>query len=130
MRTLRYLLVLIAITGAISVSATATQYGNTYQPKYDQSQYNPGGSYTQMPSINMQSTSVLQGSGSALPQAAVTGSYTAEEAQSASMKSGPRRGRPGDWTDPYKDPLGDAIIPLTLIAFAYVCVCALHKKRA
>ena len=125
--TLRYLLILVAIMGVLSVNATAPQYGKTYQPQYDQEQYTPSSAYTQMPSVNMQSTSALQGSGSALPQAAVTGSLTAEEAQTAVQKSGPRKERPEHWTDPYV-PIGDAAIPLMLLACAYFIMRVVRKR--
>lgn len=85
----------------------------------------------QQPEVQMQSTSILSGSGSSLPSAAADGvSTTNEQAYSPSREpSGPRRGRPGDWTDPYKDPLGDVIWPLMLFACAYVILRAARKVR-
>ena len=52
MKALRYLLMVVATVSVLSVKAQGT---------------------TQLPEVQMQSTSVMIGSGSALPQAATTG---------------------------------------------------------
>ena len=110
MKTLRYLLIVIAMAGFLSVHAQGL---------------------AQQPQAQMQSTSVMQGAGSALPQAAVTGVHTTADQtpRSARTPSGPRKERPGDWTDPYPDPvpLGDAMIPLALCACAYALARAFLK---
>lgn len=111
MRTLRYLLISIAVLSAISISA---------QESTD--------SWGKLPEAKMQSTSVMQGSGSTLPQAAVTGTDIIEETQETAQKSGPRRERPGHWTDPYI-PLGDALLPLALLALAYVGFVIIRKRQ-
>ena len=110
MKALRYLLIAVALLSVMSVGAQGL---------------------AEQPEIQMQSTSVMQGSGSTLPSAAVEGiSMTNEQVASpANAPSGPRRGRPGDWTDPYKDPLGDAMLPLALLAIAYCAGCMVYKRR-
>ena len=98
MKTLRYLLMVIAMVSVLSVKAQST---------------------AQLPEVQMQSTSVMVSSGSSLPQAAVTGVVTTDEAPARANIGQPRRGRPGDWDDPYKDPIGDAVWPLLVLAAAF-----------
>ena len=88
-------------------------------------------STAQLPEIQMQSTSVMVGSGSALPQAATTGVVLTGETPGTYSAAGYhghiRRGIDGDdkdekpsgWKDPYKDPIGDAVWPLILAAAVY-----------
>lgn len=92
------------------------------------------------PQIEMKSTSVLVGSGSHLPNAAETGAYTTSGEESGPPKGGPRKGwgtgegggtepgEPGDWDDPYADPIGDAAIPLALLACAYLILRVVRKR--
>ena len=108
MKTLRYLLMVVAMVSVLSVKAQST---------------------AQLPEVQMQSTSVMVGSGSALPQAAVTGVVTTDEAPARANIGQPRRGRPGDWDDPYKDPIGDAVWPLMALASVYAVLRAYRRKR-
>ena len=98
MKALRYLLMVVAMVSVLSVKAQST---------------------AQLPEVQMQSTSVMMSSGSSLPQAAVTGVVTTDEAPARANIGQPRRKRPGDWDDPYKDPIGDAVWPLILAAAVY-----------
>ena len=98
MKALRYLLMVVAMVSVLSVKAQGT---------------------AQLPEVQMQSTSVMMSSGSSLPQAAVTGVVTTDEAPARANIGQPRRERPGDWDDPYKDPIGDALWPLILAAAVY-----------
>ena len=98
MKALRYLLMVVAMVSVLSVKAQST---------------------AQLPEVQMQSTSVMMSSGSSLPQAAVTGVVTTDEAPARANIGQPRRERPGDWDDPYKDPIGDALWPLILAAAVY-----------
>ena len=110
MKALRYLLMVVAMVGVLSVKAQGT---------------------TQLPEVQMQSTSVMMSSGSSLPQAAVTGVVTTNETPARANIGQPRRERPGDWTDPYKDPIGDAVWPLALLACAYLIIRVVRaRKRA
>jgi hypothetical protein len=121
MKALRYLLIVAMISMASVLSAANAAAQNL----------------ATRPEMQMQSTSVMQGSGSTLPNAAVDGPYTTYDRYTPEGSSkGPRRakkeddGRPGDWTDPYKDPLGDAMIPLALLAVAYALARVYRRKRA
>lgn len=111
-KTLRYLLMVISLVSVLSINAQ---------------------SLAQQPNANFRSTSAMAGSGSALPQAAVTGAYmtgnslgTYTPANPHGNMSGPRKiggntgGGSGDREDPYEDPIGDAALPLALLACAYV----------
>ena len=108
MKALRYLLMVVATVSVLSVKAQST---------------------AQLPEVQMQSTSVMKGSGSALPQAAVTGVVTTNETQARANIGQPRRGRPDDWTDPYKDPIGDAVWPLLALASVYALLRVYRRKR-
>ena len=80
--------------------------------------------------LEFQSTSSMLGSGSQLPSAAQTG-VTLTETEQNRAPSGPRRVSADDgYGDPDYDeqPIGDAILPLALLAAAYVLFLA-RKKR-
>lgn len=84
-----------------------------------------------MPEVPFQSTSSIACSGSTLPQAAITGVVIVEE-ENTGRPHGPHRvGGFGDNNagDPGAVPVGDAVLPLALLAAAYVLFLA-RKKRA
>ena len=113
--TLRYLLIMIGLVSVLSVSAQTL---------------------AQQPEVKMQSTSIMAPSGSALPQAAVTGTVTTYSTGS-SAKVGPRRvgendgfedETPDEQDEPF--PVGDAAWPLMLLACVYVLFRVRMRKRA
>ena len=74
------------------------------------------------PMVNFHSTSSMTYSGTALPNAAVSGVIVADDLVSTESSEpfvGPRRARPGDNNDPFKDPLTDAVPCLLLLAIGY-----------
>lgn len=90
----------------------------------------------QQPEVQMQSTSVLQGSGSMLPQAAMTGVVTTSE-QAYTPKG---RIRKVGESDGFEDeegpdkpgepfPIGDAGWPLMLLAIGYAIYSFARKRR-
>ena len=131
MKALRYLLIVMGLMSVLSISAQAL---------------------AQQPQAQMHTTSIIAGSGSQLPSAAVQGTYvtgTTIGTYSPANVNGPHRAKkednpgggfnpgggepgPGDNTEPWEDPIGDAGWPLALLALAYVCVRAFlrNKKRA
>ena len=121
MKALRYLLMVVAMVSVLSVKAQST---------------------AQLPEVQMQSTSVMVGSGSALPQAATTGAVLTGETPGTYSAAGHhghiRRGIDGDddndkpsgWDDPYKDPIGDALWPLLVLAAAYALLRVYRRKRS
>ena len=121
MKALRYLLMVVAMVSVLSVKAQST---------------------AQLPEVQMQWTSGMVGSGSALPQAAATGAVLTGETPGTYSAAGHhghiRRGIDGDdnndkpsgWDDPYKDPIGDAVWPLLVLAAAYALLRAYRRKRS
>lgn len=84
--------------------------------------------------LEFQSTSSMLGSGSQLPSAAQTG-VTLTETEQNRAPSGPRRVSADDgYGDPdydaNPDPIGDAILPLALLAAAYLVFVARKKHAA
>ena len=137
--TLRYLLSLIAILSVVSVSAAT--FGTTYQPQYNRQ--TRGIRYesttTQMPTLSMSTMNAsMMKSGSALPMAAVSGTTMAND----NAPGGPKRAKKdvggGGSTDDDEDPdvpgepmpIGDAVLPLMLMAMLFAGVIAVRKKRA
>ena len=127
MKTLRYLLIVIAMAGFLSAHAQGL---------------------AQQPQAQMQSTSGMVYSGSTLPQAAATGTMvtgTTPGTYTPAKISRPRRidangngidddletedDEWGETDDPWATPLGDAMWPLMALACAYALARAFIKKR-
>ncbi len=133
MKKLGYLLMMLMVL--VGLSLNAQTYGKPYRSPYA-GQKNVSGVYQQMPSVSMRSTSTLYSSGSTLPQAAITGTYTADE-MNAPARIGPRRvGEGGGFADDEDPdlpgdtvPLGDAVLPLMLCALAFCGVVYLRRRR-
>ena len=114
MKTLRYLLIVIAMAGFLSAHAQGL---------------------AQQPQAQMRSTSVMQGAGSTLPQAAVTGTMvtgTTPGTYTPARISRPRRVSDDDspGTEPGQEestPLGDAMWPMMALACAYALARAFLK---
>ena len=111
MKALRYILIVVSLLSFLNTNAQVSTQDWGKQPE-----------------AQMHSTSVMQGSGSTLPSAAVTGVSTTYSP--AKAPNGPRRERPGDNSDPYKDPIGDAALPLALMACAYLIIRATRKRKS
>lgn len=120
MKTLRYLLMSLAIVSVLSISAQepAQDWGKEPEPR-------------------MHSTSAMAGSGSTLPFAAVDG-VTTTCVSPAKAPAGPRRigggnsgGGDGPTTpeDVWSTPLGDAMLLLALLAITYGAGCMVYKRR-
>ena len=122
MKTLRYLLIVMSLVSILSVKAQST---------------------AQLPEAEMKSTSAMAGSGSLLPQAAVSGTTLAGETPAAYSpgRTGKIRrdvggggtteddGDPDNPGEPF--PLGDAALPLMLLASVYALMrVILNIKRA
>ena len=130
MKALRYLLIVIMVSVASMVFATAQ-------------------SLAQRPEAQMKSTSGMVYSGSTLPSAATDGAvltgskpgtYSPANASTGGMRKAKRAGEddgfedegdePGAGNPGEPAPLGDAALPLALLALAYMCARAFLKKRA
>ena len=114
--TLRYLLILIGLVSVLSLGAQTL---------------------AQQPEVKMQSTSIMAPSGSALPQAAVTGAVTTYSTGSAKVPGRRRAASDEDEGDtppanpdgPMQDPIGDALLPLMLLALAYVTIRFVRTRK-
>ena len=128
MKALRYLLMTMAVLSVLSLSAQTPQYGKTYTPMSEKAIF--CSTQAQMPEAQMGSVgSDFMKTGSTLPMAATDGTTFGEtEATQSAGHPGSIRRRPPDWEDPYKDPIGDAAIPLALCALAYLIV-RVGRKR-
>lgn len=120
MKTMRYLLMAVALSAASLVFATAQ-------------------SLAQQPEVQMHSTSGMVYSGSTLPSAAVDGAVltgTTVGTYSPATTSGPNRGKKGwgesggnDRPEPYADPIGDGMVVLLLFTCAYLVYRVYRRKR-
>lgn len=123
MKTLRYLLIVVATVSFLSVNAQGLAH---------------------MPEARMQSTSGMVYSGSQLPQAAVSGTYvtgTSIGTYTPTSGGGPHKskkglgggggesGEPGDRPEPWEDPIGDAGWPLAICAAVYALLRIYRRKR-
>ena len=122
MKTLRYLLIVVAMVSVLGVYAQGL---------------------AQEPQVQMTSTSGMVYSGSTLPQAAATGATLAGETPAAYSpgRAGHIRRevvdddddipKPGDNVDPDATPIGDVFWPLALLACVYALMRVfLNRKRA
>ena len=86
---------------------------------------NDNSTSSQMPILPFESTSSMPMSGTQLPNAAEDGVGIV-----STPVTGPHRVNPGQRpADPFDDPVGDAILPLALLAAAYLLFLA-RKRRA
>ena len=116
MKTMKQLLIVIGLVSALTICAQTM---------------------VEQPQLQMQSTSIMMGSGSHLPQAAIEGVTTTYTPGASNVPSGPHRAAADDDTPPQEnppgpneDPIGDAILPLALLAAAYVLFLARKKHAA
>ena len=140
MKTLRYLLMMVAVLSVLGLSAQTPKYGRTYNPQHKQAVYTSV--QAQAPQATMSSTSTMMSSGSTLPQAAVTGTVTSYD-NPVDRYSHRRRSKMDDNNDDgFEDedepdvpvnpnPIGDGLWALMILAgaFAFVRV-FLRRKRA
>ena len=134
MKQLRYILIVIGVLSVVAVSAAT--FGAPYTPNHVS--YQPMQSQgVQMSTTAMRSTSAMRYSGSALPMAAATGVSTTYDSP-ARVSGRPRRAVDGDDADvpkpddnkiPDPTPIGDAVLPLMLMAMLFAGVIAVRKKR-
>jgi hypothetical protein len=87
---------------------------------------NDNSTSSQMPTLPFESTSTMPLSGTQLPNASEDGVGIV-----STPVTGPHRVNPGQKpADPFDDPVGDAILPLALLAAAYVLFLARKKRTA
>lgn len=98
----------------------------------------------QQPNTQMQSTSVMAGTGSTLPQAAQSGAVVTGNTPGTYSPASGRPGHirraasdedegdtpPADPQGPNEDPIGDAMWPLLMLAAAYALLRVYKRKRS
>ena len=147
MKQLRYILIVIGVLSVVAVSAAT--FGTSYTPTHVS--YQPMQTQgVHAPAVQMRSTSAMRYSGSTLPMAAATGVSTTYR-EPAHVSGGPRRakmddpdpsnpfinpgtGEPstiGDVGNPNEPgtPIGDAVLPLALMALAFGAGVAVRNRR-
>lgn len=143
MKAMRYIWIVLGLLSVVTIKAAT--YGKTYQPQYQhRAAYFRAQSRTDMPIATMESVnSTMMYSGSALPLAAATGVTTADSPSNGNGGGGPRRAKMEDPTDPFGGqtigdttnpqepgtPIGDALLPLLLMAMLFTGFIALRRKR-
>ena len=131
MKALRYLLIAVTVLSVLSLSAQTRQYVTTQS--HEQAAFTGAYINPQMPAATMDYRhSDYMKSGSNLPQAAVEGTTTTYDEENSSPHKGHiRRGLDGD-DDINKPgqpfPIGDAAIPLALLALAYLIIRVVRKR--
>lgn len=134
-KTLRYLLIAVTVLSVLSLSAQTHQYVTTQS--HEQAAFTGAYVNPQMPAATMDYRhSDYMKSGSNLPQAAVEGTTTTYDEENSSLKHhgnirrwGTGEGEPSDRPEPWEDPIGDAALPLALLACAYALLRVYRRKR-
>ena len=105
MKAMKFILIVLGLASVLSLSAQV---------------------FAEQPTVQMHSTSAMMGSGSELPQAAVTGTYTTYSSGPSYAPRGPQRGAdngdgaPEDPPGPNEYPLGDTPwLLMLLLALGY-----------
>ena len=134
-KIVKNILLVLFLANFAAVQASDYQMCTTTQTTFRSTSSNMGTNYSNSayanrnviafanaPATRFKSTSTIYDSGSSLPCAAETGVYTTVGDEAPRSGSGPRR--VGGWDDnnagdPGAVPLGDAVLPLLLLAAAY-----------
>ena len=118
MKAMKQLLIVIGLVSVLTLSAQT---------------------FVEQPCAQMRSTSAMIGYEGTIPSAAVSGTYTTYDSDSpygsSTSPTGPKKAAadgdtpPDDPNGPMEDPIGDAVLPLLLLAAGYVVFVA-RKRRA
>ena len=126
---------LIGLLAVLPIAMSAVEFKNTYRPiGYDQQRARV---YTEAPATVFQSTSTLAASGSAWSATPMLGEDGMAYNPSVNP-SGPRKMRMEDDEDEPavietptgKQPIGDAVLPLMIMALAFCGVVYLRRRKA
>ena len=135
MKTLRYLLIVVAILSVVGVSAQTPQYGKSYNPQHSSVRVATAQTDAQLPAATMGTVdAAYMHSGSSLPMAAQSGVTTTYDRNNAPSR--PRKAD-DDWEDdewgetgdPWATPLGDVMWPLAMFALAYAIYKVSRMRR-
>lgn len=116
MKAMKFLLIVFGLASVLSISAQT---------------------FAEQPTIQMHSTSAMMSSGSKLPQAAVTGTYTTYSSGPSYAPRGPQRGAaagdtpPADPNGPMEEPLGDTPwVLMALLVGGYALRVSLRRAQS
>lgn len=118
MKAMKFLLIVLGLASVLSISAQT---------------------FAEQPTVQMHSTSAMMGSGSELPQAAVTGvstTYTSNGVGSSYIPTGPQRSADGgdkpphDPDGPMENPVGDTPWVLMALLVAGYAIYIARRQRA
>lgn len=128
MKTVKHIVLLLFFVSCSTVLMATTHQSNPYaSPSTSSGVFGSAVKKVSAPSMEFESTSSMPFSGTTLPNAAATGVTTADGNAPASSPRGPRRVSPSlPPTDPFDDPLTDAVPCLLLLAIGYAIY--LRKK--
>lgn len=129
MKTMKRNIVMIVMAAALALPTMAVEFGAAYP-------------YGTAPQVSFQSTSTMSGSGSAYSSNPTLGDDGTATYGGSSSPSGPRRAKRED--NPFGDqtiegtgnpqepgtPIGDAALPLMLLACAYLIMRVARKMRS
>jgi hypothetical protein len=135
MKTMKYILLIICVACASTMMAVDYKLHQSSSFKSTSSTQFYSGSgvgvtlastkVATVPTVEFHSTSAMPSVGSSL---STTPNIAVDDA-GMTVTPGPKRSRPSDWNDPYDNPVGDAVLPLLLLAAGYVFFIA-RKRRA
>ena len=125
MKTMKYILLIICVACASTMMAVDYKVHQTASFKSTSSTQFYSGSVCTIastssataPTGEFRSTSAMPSLGTTLSLSTLD-AVSVEEPET-NITPGPKRERPEDWEDPYKDPIGDAVLPLLLLAAGY-----------
>ena len=116
MKAMKFLLIVFGLASVLSINAQT---------------------FAEQPTIQMHSTSAMMSSGSKLPQAAVTGTYTTYSSGPSYAPRGPQRGAaagdtpPADPNGPMEEPLGDTPwVLMALLVGGYALRISLRRAQS
>ena len=115
MKAMKFLLIVLGLASVLSISAQT---------------------FAEQPTVQMHSTSAMMGSGSELPQAALTGTYTTYSSGPSYAPRGPQRSADGDDTPPsdpegpMENPVGETPWALMALLVAGYAIYIARRQRA
>lgn len=136
MKTTKIYILLISFLMVGIIQATAVEYKSTYYGVHPQSTYVSVATKATAPSITFKSTSPYSAQWQDKQQQPMLnsdGSIANDPMANSPFHSGPRKGpgTPGGDLDPEtQQPIGDALLPLLVMALAFVAVRRYRRRKA
>lgn len=141
MKTIKYILLICCISCSTILMASTYSVAPTsvisHRLNHSENANAIGYGTIQAPTVQFESTSTMEMSGSSLFNSESDMIIGSNNPNQGKGTNGPRRiideedndEKPDGWQEPFDDPLGDAVLPLLLLAAGYVVLVA-RKRRA